>query len=131
METYGAVFNMKTTIRMGMFETNSSSTHAFIYLSEEDWERWIKKEIELMKSCEFNETWWKEHAFNTINISDFRKSKNTKKTFTDSRKVCTYEDLRLWYEELSDCCDKHFEFTRTIDSNSKKETIRLDIKGCN
>jgi hypothetical protein len=47
---------MKMTIRQGVFETNSSSTHSFTICHKEDYDRWVKGEIRRFANSNDNNT---------------------------------------------------------------------------
>lgn len=87
---------MKTQIRFGTFETNSSSTHSITIVSKEQYDKWIRGE------CYFDHN---KDKFISIEDGDIIRSKyavinNNEVDFSDYHEIpVTYDE---WYSELAD-----------------------------
>ena len=103
---------MKRQIRIGVFETNSSSTHSLTMCSRDDYEKWEKGEILL------NENW------------------HIEKQFVTKEEAAVAEDLGNYYRVPADNRDLNYEkyFTEgskeaVLQEYNSDNTKRLDIAG--
>lgn len=117
---------MKKSIRFGVFETNSSSTHSLTMCSKEDYIRWENGEVLLNEDSRWNKlNKWvtKEEAIKYLKDNDY-----------------SFDEENL-EEILRDCefytCDKYFDneylegFEETYKTKNGEEIIAFGMFGYN
>ena len=92
---------MKVQIRHGVFETNSSSTHAVALLSDEEYKKYQNEEIIMSRYGEFIT---KEELDKKKNKAKERKIKQIKEAWED-KTDWDYERLHRYYKTLDAAID--------------------------
>lgn len=109
---------MKQSIRRGVFETNSSSTHSLTMCSEDEYEKWIKGELYFIPSTEefVNEEgkvkYLQKKVIKSKAIYDYTNRQITYKgvtvSFDDKEKLFTEENLNeITKEEVENFVNSH------------------------
>lgn len=122
---------MKQTIRLGTFETNSSSTHSLVMCSAEDYQKWYDGEFlinpyseEFVKKQEIIEKTLKEHKKEEILEYWYDFDEEEYNDADEERKERIFQEalynyLREYYEifPYEDYWDKYEEYYETFEQH--------------
>lgn len=97
---------MNTTIRRGVFETNSSSTHSITILSQEDYDKW--RDEDLFYDEDEEKFYTREEVYDLIRNDEY-----IQKNFSEQ-----LNDID-WLDEYWG--DNRWEFPKSIDFDSNLE----------
>ena len=90
---------MKKQIRVGVFETNSSSTHTLSIMPRKDYERWQKGDLYLYD----DKLYTKEEVINELRRYDekygYEPQDYSDEDIFDDARMCDYETYEEWSED--------------------------------
>lgn len=112
---------MKKQIRMGVFETNSSMTHALTICTKEEYDKWKNGETLLDRFYNYNK---KDKQFITMDAEKIQKLKadydeKSKKWYDTFEEFLSSEGIDTYNEYDNDYCFEHFEETFTTPSGDE------------